>query len=504
MAVPTPATFSPDSGPSGLLGSSVPRLWTPPLRDLAEPGASYGPAVVEFAREVLGEPLDPWQEWLVLHLGELRQDGTPRFRQVLIMVARQAGKSWLLRTLALYWLYVERQALVVGMSTNLDYAREAWEKAVEQAEGNDVLASLTPKNGVRRANGEQCLTTTDRCRYKIAASNRKGGRSLSIDRLILDELREHHDWSAWDAAVPATNARPTAQIIAITNQGDDRSVVLDQIRADALAAMDDPSLDPTLGLFEWSAPEGAACDDPEAIAAANPNVGRRMPWGPLLAAARRAARAGGDVEAGYRTESLCQRVRTLDGAIDPAAWDALAADGTLAGARGLVAFLDVSPDEQHVTLVAAGRVGSRIRVEPLEAWEGVAAMADLRRDAPRLLARVRPTVLGWLPSGPAAALAPWLRSGALPCRVEEVKAEVSAVCMGLAEQVRAGDVEHPGDPLLDQHVKGAERLRTGDRWVYRRRGGAHCDAAYAVAGAVFLVRSGTGFGGPEEVIRFIR
>ena len=127
-------------------GSTTPRLWTPPLRDLDDHRASYGHGVVEFARDVLGEPLDAWQEFAAVHAGELLPDGRPRFRRVVILVARQNGKTHLLRTLALYWLFVVQWPLVVGTSTNLDYARESWEKAVGAGE-------VTAATRSRRASG---------------------------------------------------------------------------------------------------------------------------------------------------------------------------------------------------------------------------------------------------------------------------------------------------------------------------------------------------------------
>jgi phage terminase large subunit-like protein len=186
-------------------GSVQPRLSTPPLiQGSAGPcgcgcalttETSYGFDVIDFAKRVLKEPLDPWQEWLVIHAGELLPDGrTPRFRQVLVLVARQNGKTHVLKVLSLFWLYIERVGLVLGTSTNLDYAKESWEKAVTLAE--DTPALTREIKSVRRANGEQTLTVAGNGRYKIAASNRRGGRSLTVHRLIMDELREHHDWSS--------------------------------------------------------------------------------------------------------------------------------------------------------------------------------------------------------------------------------------------------------------------------------------------------------------------
>jgi hypothetical protein len=454
------------------------------------PQTSYGFAVIDFAREVLNEPLDPWQEWLVIHAGELDDQGLPRFRQVLVLVARQNGKTHVLKVLALYWLFVEQVKLVLGTSTNLDYARESWEKAVITAEGTDLLAREIPRNGVRRANGEQTLTVAGGGRYKIAASNRKGGRSLTIDRLIMDELREHHDWSAYSAAVPATAAVRDAQVWLITNAGDDKSVVLNTLRDQALRGDD-----PRLGIFEWSAPDGAEADDVDALAQANPNLGRRISLDALMGDAVRAKAEGGEQLTSFLTEHHCRYVPRLNPAVDQEAWAACLDPGGLEEVRDRVAVcLDVSIDGLHAALYAAGQLpDGRVRVDPVAAWAGRDAAAQLRRELDDWLDLVKPKVLGWFPGGPAAALAAefeerdgWPPKGLI---VHEIKgADVPAVCMGFSEQVSARQVAHSGDPLLTAHVAGAEKLLQGDSWRFTRRGASHVDALYAAAGAVHLAR----------------
>ena len=66
-----------------LLGSTEPRLFTPPLRELTEE-TSWGFDVIWFARQILKKPLSPWQEWLAIHALELLDDGTPRFKTCLL------------------------------------------------------------------------------------------------------------------------------------------------------------------------------------------------------------------------------------------------------------------------------------------------------------------------------------------------------------------------------------------------------------------------------------
>lgn len=447
--------------------------------------------MIDFA-EYIGRPLDPWQRWLVVHAGELQEDGvTPRFRQVLVLVSRQNGKTEVLVVLALYWLYVERVTLILGTSTNLDYARESWDKAVNLADGSATLGKeIHPKSGVRRANGEQTLTIASGGRYKIAASNARGGRSLTIARLIMDELREHHDWSAYNAAVPATSAVKDAQIWMISNQGDEKSVVLASLRKQALE-----ETDPRLGIFEWSAPDGAKATDIEALAAANPNLGHRISLDSLMGDAMRAEAAGGEQLAGFLTEHQCRYVPMLSPAIDPADWLSCQDPGDLSAVRDRVALcMDVSPDLQHATVYAAALLDDeRVRVEGVAAWSGPACTDSLRRELPEIVERIKPRMFGWFPSGPAAALAADMseEQGWMPESVEvsEIRGEVTAVCMGFSEQVSANRIAHSGDPLLDAHVAGAEKLMHGDGWRFSRKGTGHVDAAYAAAGAVHLART---------------
>jgi phage terminase large subunit-like protein len=486
-----------NSAPGVPLGSVTPRLWTPPLRDLT-PATSYGFDVIDFAAEVLETPLDPWQEWTVIHAGELLPDGRPRFRVVLILVARQNGKTLLAKVLALFWLFVERVPLVLGTSTNREYAKAVWRELCEQAQTNPHLAAELGPKPVRATIGEEELITAGGCRYKIAASNRRAGRSLTVHRLILDELREHQSFEAWDAATNAMNAVPHGQVVAISNQGDDTAVVLDSLREPALRYIETGDGDPRLGLIEYSSPPGSDPTDLAAVAQANPNLGHRIDPDALLGAALRAKAAGGEELAGFRTEVMCQRVHLLDPAIDPDRWDDGGTDDPvdLAEHRDRVALcVDVALDGSHATLVAAAALDGKVHSEVVRAWDGYGCTQQLRAELPDLVAKIRPRALGWFPAGPAAAVAADLKDrgarGWPPRRVavDEIRSEAAAVCMGLAELVKSGELVHPNDDMLTMHVKAAQRLWRGDAWVFGRKGATPIDGAYALAGAVHLART---------------
>lgn len=505
-----------------LLGRTAPRLWTPPLRPLTR-ATSYGFDVIDFARDVLGHPLDPWQEWVVIHLGELLPNGRPRFRKALIMVARQNGKTELLVVLTLYWIFVDRVGTVLGTSTKLDYAAESWRKACKLARRVPALNAEIPKRGgIRKANGEQVLWRADAeehaledgSRYKIAASNEEGGRSLTIDRLVLDELRQHHDYSAWDASVPATKAVPDAQVVGISNAGSDKSVVLYDLRSDALHFIETGEGDPGLGLFEYSAPEGSSPVDPAALAQANPNMGHRISAEDLLAEGAAAMRAGGKKLVGFKTEVMCIRASAMDPAVDLETWErpydpyqliplgirhpsikaGCLEPGSLTDVRSRVALVvDVAEDSQHATLYAAAMLDDgRVRVDPVHAWSGPGCTKELQADLPTWVTKIKPRKVGWFPGGPAAVVTASLRkSESWPPRgvvLEEITRDSAAVCMGFSEQITTGQIAQSGDPLLDKQLTTAEKKFTNKRWVFALDG-AHVDAAYAAAGAVHLART---------------
>lgn len=480
--------------PPDVRGSITPRLWTPPLRELT-PETSYGFDLIDFAR-IIGEPFDPWEEWLAIHMGELLPDGRPRFRTVLALVARQNGKTTLAKVLVKYWLFIEKVPFVLGTSTDRSYAKKTWNDVLLECQTSDVLS---PELGKPRLTiGEEALVTIHGSEYGFAANNRRAGRSRTVHRWLCDEVREHHDMETWEAASNAMNAVPDAQVVAVSNQGDDRSVLLDSLRDPAVRYLETGEGDDRLGIFEWSAPAGADPTDLDALAMANPNLGHRVDVDAVRAAGRRALVRGGVDLAGFRTEVLCQRVALLDPAIDPELWRSAqrATWPDLAEHREKVALcLDVSLSGDHATLVAAAEVDGVIWLDVVKEWSGHGCTADVRSQLPDIVRKVRPRRIGWFPNGPAAELAADLtekrRAGWPPRRVElaPLKSETTSVCMALPNLIRAGEVLHSGDPMLTAHVEAAQRLNRGDAWVFGRRGAGPVDAVYAAAGAVHLART---------------
>jgi Phage Terminase len=483
----TTATASPASARAfqappapNVLGSTLAREFTPPLVQgppgpcgcgcALSPDTSLGFAFEIFCSDIANRPLDPWQRWLGIHGLELLPDGRPRFRQVLVLVARQNGKTEMLVLLSLFWMHVLCVGLILGTSTKLDYARESWMKVETLARSVSELWTETAQ--VRSANGEQEIITVGGSRYKIAASNEEGGRSLTVARLIEDEIRQHHDWSAHNAAKHAMNAVPDGQAWAISNAGDDRSVVLNALQEQALTFINTGLGDYRLGYFGYTAPDGCACDDLEALAMANPNLGRRVDAEALLSEAIGAMLAGGEQEAGFRTEAMCQHVpRLKPQPLTLTAWNATAADVDPDGPP--VFFVTMARQQASATINVAAMHDGKPHVELAEHAPGVMWLAGRLRQlnekhpGARFAAWAAGPVKAWKPTlaepyqGPNGEMLPGLELELLNTT------DASASCAYLESLVGDAGCTHSPDPIYVASLKGAEiRHLDGGSWTW--------------------------------------
>lgn len=320
-----------------LFGRTEPRLWTKPLRELTAE-TSLGFEVIDFALEVLGVDLYPWQRWLLIHALELREDGTYRFRRVIVLVARQNGKTMLAAVLSAWWIFIDSARhpervppvdfKVVGTAQNLDIARGPWAKVktwcdpdpetIEEAElAIPMLQASTAK--VVDAHGQEGIYARSRAHYEMRAAGNSRGKPAA--RVLMDELREQKNWVAWNAVSQTTKSFWSGQLWGISNAGDPRSIVLKQqrdvglelnsewdryVEAGIMAAetyANDPHHDVSLGLFEWSAPDDCPIDDVAGILQANPSIGYGAITVEMCISDSRTM-----PNADYRTEVLCQWV----------------------------------------------------------------------------------------------------------------------------------------------------------------------------------------------------
>jgi phage terminase large subunit-like protein len=433
---------------------------------------------------VLQLDLFPWQRWLLVHALELLVDGSFRFRNVVVLVARQNGKSTLSQVLSLFFLYVLGTSLVIGTAQDLDVAEEIWQGAVDIVEETPDLDEM--KERVVKVNGKKSLELKTGERYKVKAANRRAGRGLSGDLILLDELREHQSWDAWGAITKTTMARPNAQVWALSNAGDATSIVLRYLRKmahaelgdpDGVNADDDPAAlladneefepedleveeDGTLGLFEWSAPPGCDVADRDGWAMANPSMGHSITERTINSACKT------DPEWVFRTEVLCQwSDGSLEGPFPPGAWEAGTDAASQIADEKVKAGVDVSFDRSRAHITFAGRTAAGV-----PHVEVVASRAGTDWVKPWLQERagIIEGIAGQGRGAPVSGLLEDLKEGGLPV-VEWQGSDLTNGSGAFYDLVRANGVKHLPQPVLDVAAATAVTKPSGDGWLWDRR-----------------------------------
>jgi hypothetical protein len=511
--------------PPALLGHEVPRVFTPPLRELT-PETTLGFAVIAFAQLVIGLDLYPWQRWFFIHALELREDGSFRFRTLVLLVARQNGKSLVSQVLALFSLYVLDVPLVISTAQDLDTAEEVWDGAVELI---DATAALAKRTGVpSMGNGKKAIRLLDGNRWKVKAASRRAGRGLSGDLVMLDELREHQTWNAWAAVSKTTMARANALIFALSNAGDVSSVVLRYLRKmahaalgdpDGINAADDPSTlldshgeedldsddlavdEDTLFLAEWSAPPGCSRWNRDGWACANPSLGYGITERAVAASART------DPEPIFRTEVLCQWIDgSLVGPFPPGSWKdgidtpckapnecpgcgethPVGYPGSEIDAESRIGYcLDVAWDRSAAHIAAAGKrsdgamhaevIASRDGTEWVRAW--FCDPEEPQRKAYKVLIQR---------GSPAGSLIETLEEIGVEVETCNVT-DLGRACGWIFDAVVQGELYHRPQQILDVAAEVAATKPLSDSWVWDRKA-SPIDIApmVAVTGAAWL------------------
>lgn len=464
-------------------GSTEPRIGTQPLRELTRE-TSLGFAFADFVRDVLHSELMPWQEWLAVHMlevvGDLGASWSFRFKTIVVIVARQQGKTHFEKLLGLFFNYVLGARLVVGTAQNLDNSSETFEGAVELIETTPELSAHFVK--ALRGAGRREYQLDDGSRWKVLAASRKA-RGWSADLVMFDELREQRDWEAWGAVSKTTMARPNAVILCLSNAGDPSSVVLRHLRVQGHRACGDPDgiaaalgselgggMDAdgeTLGFFEWSAPPDASVDDTQAWAQANPSLG----YGFMTERALRSAMAT-DPERVFRTECMCQWVESRVAPPFPeGTWDACEdQSSTIAEGSPITFGIDMSADRSHTAIAACGR-----RADGLWHVEVIAYRAGFQW-VPDFLALQTPCKVALQARGAPISSQLDTLNGVRGLEVVECQGrDVGAWCGRLYDAVTASDpasqVRHLPQPVLDIAAECAQTRALGDgAWAWDRKG----------------------------------
>jgi len=224
-------------------------------------------------RAARGYELECWQVELLRAILELFPDGHPRagelrYRQVIVSLGRQNGKTEIAAALGLFQLLQKAGALVIGIASSAEQARLVYDRTMDVIRKNPALAkrfdALTDTRGIRALDGGK---------YEIKAAKSAALQGLPIDLGIVDEVHLLKG-ALWNDLINGTGGRPDCLVVGITTAGDSGSELLTDLYALAATAIEDDAS--RFGAFIWEAPESRIPEDDETLgrylAMANPSI----------------------------------------------------------------------------------------------------------------------------------------------------------------------------------------------------------------------------------------
>ena len=408
--------------------------------------------------ERMGHPLMPWQRQVVDTALELDPvTGRRMYREILVTVPRQAGKSTLLGALLTHRCLTEPGSKVVYTAqTRLD-ARRKWE---EDHLATLMRSPLSHQFTPRMQNGQEAIRWKNGSVWSITSTTEKAAHGMTLTDAFIDEAFSQEDNRLEQAFKPAMATKPDAQLWIVSTAGTPKSHYLNaKVDAGRQAVTD--GVTSGVAYFEWSADPDADLDDRQTWWTFHPALGHTITEDVIAADKvsmnpmewRRAY-------ANIRTDAD-QHIQVLDAE----RW-ASCVDVESQPLDPVAVSVDVSPTRASASVAVAGaRVDGMVHTEIIEHRPGLAWVVKRIVD---LCATWQPSMVVIDPAGPAGSLIPELAEHGIDVRIVRAR-DLGQACGMFYDLVEQGRLRHLGQVPLELAVAGAKRRPVGDMWAWHRK-----------------------------------
>jgi hypothetical protein len=302
---------------------------------------------------------------------KVKPDGRWASPLVTIVVARQNGKTTLMKVRALAGLFLWQDGLQIGTAHRLTTSLETFRDIVNLIEENEELAKQVKK--IRWAHGSEEIELQGKFgggRYMVKAGGSAARGISKPETVFVDETRELKDESTWASLRYTMMAAKNPQLWTLSNAGDQHSQVLNSLRERGMGAS--PTDD--IAYYEWSSNYEKIDDSPafwKGAAKANPALGHTIHIDNIRAVLN-------DPPDVVKTEVLCRWVATISAAIPAEEWNQCGEEGLeLDPEKTTWLGVDVSPNRRDAALVAAQQIDDeRFFVKLLHTWHNPINLDD--------------------------------------------------------------------------------------------------------------------------------
>jgi phage terminase large subunit-like protein len=449
-------------------GLRYPSIYTKPLEKNFRTDGDKLIELVNVAWKSPEEPdglkLDDWQKWLLKHMLERYPSSHAlypnqlRYRQIIVSMGRQNGKSLLGAILGIYGLLLHNQgAQVISLASSTDQARIIYSRVLFTIQQNEWLAKRFKKATEQRG----ILTADGSGRYDVKAAKESALQGIPMSLCLFDELHLAKK-GMWSAAVLGTAQRKDGMVIGITTAGDQSSeTLIDLYKLGTAAAMGDPELE-RIGFFCWQAPDGSQVDEPMALKMANPSIeAGRLDLNTVLSDIRSIP------EHEARRYRLNQFIAGTSQSWIPSEVFAKASGDGITNQENVVISVDRTKNWEYATIAAARKCEDGTYETELVAGYAGATERVLYNRLRELYARGGVIAIA-VDDRQLPNLAKLLKQDGLPVWQLWTK-EISSACSTVYSMFSTGLVKHRNDPLLQlQSPKGIAKY-TGETWLISRK-----------------------------------
>lgn len=228
---------------------------------------TFGPELARIAG-ALGQPFMPWQRHVADVGCEINPEtGNPAYREVIVTVPRQSGKttlflSWQVnRCLSPRWSQPQRSVFTAQSGKD---ARDKWlDELYPLIEGSSLLKFIRGgKRGMARGMGNEHIRWRNGSLIRLLSTSSSSGHSKTLHQAVMDEIWHDTDDRREQGLRPAMVTIADAQLLICSTAGTIDSTVLNRkVRAGRKAVEADLGFG--VAYFEYSAPEDWDPEDEE-------------------------------------------------------------------------------------------------------------------------------------------------------------------------------------------------------------------------------------------------
>jgi len=392
----------------------------------------------------------PWQREVVDVALEL-EDGSPAYRETVLTIPRQSGKTTLILALVLH------RALRWGGPQRIAYTAQTGHDARQKLLDDWVpLIERSPFapliERVYRANGDEAIIFKNGSRVEVLRNSISAGHGRTLDLAIIDEAFADEDDTREQALLPTMATKRDAQLLVVSTAGTDRSIYLKR-KVDQGRASVEAGNDTGIAYFEWSAEPDDDPFDREMWSRVMPALG-------ITISENAVEHALNSMTINEFRRSYLNVWSTVSEQMIPAkVWNACTNPKT-APAGALSFAVDVALDRSSASIAVADKDGN---IELIENRDGV---SWVQNRALELFRRWKGSIVidGY---GPSGSLVDPLRQVQVPV-VTYKTSDVTAACALFYDAVLDRRLRAKSDDRLDRAVNAAMRRAVGQTWLFQR------------------------------------